>query len=159
MSHHALEDDQSAFSPTYVSSNLSQSFEWLETGSTRHVYQIKTPRYGSQYEEKVIKFAKSPRRRKYNSREIETWMTVKSRDIGSYFAPIRMFDPNKSWLIMDYAKPNLSPSAAREIQDKIESRIEDKRTFDIHYNNVGMHPDRGKVLIDYSWGGDFVYTS
>lgn len=42
MSDYALEDDQSAFSPTYVSSNLSQSFEWLETGSTRHVYQIKT---------------------------------------------------------------------------------------------------------------------
>lgn len=146
--------DETRFRLEHVTENLSESFELLDSGSTRDVYRIVTSEYGSRYEGKIIKFARSSGMREYNRREVQTWNAVEGTDIGAYFCPIRSFDPQYSWLIMDYAEPSAGTDDAEVIRSEIEKRVE-KDVLDIHYNNIGNHHRRGKVVIDYSWGADF----
>lgn len=148
------DSSKTSFSRDYVVSNLSDRFEWIESGTTRDVYRINTNKYGADYQGKVIKFARTSNRRMYNKREVQTWTAVKSSNIGSYFCPIRLFDPNNSWLIMDNADICLDREDANDMRDIIEERTT-KDSLDIHYNNIGVHPKRGRVLVDYSWGADF----
>lgn len=146
--------NKASFGMEYVKNNLSDSFEWIESGTTRDVYRITTNRYGADYQGKVIKFARTNNRRMYNKREMQTWTAVKSSKVGSYFCPIRLCDPHNSWLIMDNAEICLDREDAKHIRNIIDERTT-KNSLDIHYNNIGIHSERGKVLVDYSWGADF----
>ncbi len=132
--------------------------KYLGEGVDRRAFLIQTDKFGSNNKGRVLKIQKHGDKGDLcmdNKREVQTWMKVKGNDIGRYFCPIRNFDENYRYLIMDYAKQIEQEKSAEKAAKRLgqifsQSDIALKQS--IHPANVGLHKELGIVAIDYTWG-------
>ena len=125
------------------------------SGLDREVYRINTTAFGEAYQGKMVKYAARPTAIDKNESEFQTWMAVNGTRAEQYFAPIRDRSKEFEFLIMDYAEPVGAYGSVDGFEEMIQEAVllEDSSKYDIYAGNVGRHPSKGQVVIDYPWGG------
>ena len=126
-----------------------EELKYIARGSDRLAYRIANNRYGEEYRGKVVKIAKDQHSSKNNLLENETWNSVKNTDSGHLFCPVHYCDPDGKFLIMDYVKPAPENQESLNFCKKMRSKLP---IADINRQNIGLHKERGYVMIDYPWG-------
>lgn len=135
----------------------------IGSGIRRDVYRINSDAFGKQYKGKVVKYAQRKETIEDNRKEFSTWMNVKGTKIGNDFCPIRDRSENFEFLVMDYARPisRVRGVETDEMTVRMEREIKLKgeTVHDLYDGNFGYHDERGLVVIDYPWGGNFELQS
>lgn len=133
-------------------------------GVYRDVYRIQTDKFGNDYRGKVVKIAKRERAIEANRSEFQTWMSVSGTDLDKLFCPIRDRSENFEFIIMDCVDTSsVDRSDVDEIKEEIRDNLEvgkvpvgTQNSMDIHLRNIGLHSEKGLVMIDYPWGGSWM---
>lgn len=154
-------------------SSAPRGLKYLDTGSNRTIYRIKDPGVVRKIVDKpdyegdwrlseakgmVLKEADTKKGRQDNLKECESWAELESSKYSEYLSPVRACFNGGKYLIMDYAvvpatKEGYSYSKINKLCEKLEEDLRESgippNNIDLGAHNIGVHPEKGLVLIDY----------
>lgn len=152
-----------------VQENSGAGLSEIGHGTFRHTYRLESAEF-DEYQGEVIKVSRSSAGSKANKHEFQTWMAVSGTACERFFSPVRDHSKDFECLIMDYVEPihatvndvetltNELYLTFDEVFEVDEIPLEDQNRLDIRAENIGSHPKKGCVLVDYPWGGDIEWT-
>lgn len=116
-------------------------FTYVDHGTDRIVFTVDAPLY----DDKVVKIARREQGYAANEQEYRNWRALRNGEYGEWLCPVREIGGDGAYVVMDYT------DTSRGDDHAAQRHLAPFPPEDIVPSNVGYHPERGTVLIDYSW--------